>query len=136
MRLMLAARLLLLFLALTILLLAGAQNSSISDVAQLGPVQMNSDSVYQPEAPSIRYRNAGENLVPIRLNIPAIGVNAYVESLGLNGDLATPARDPWVDVGWYDLGRTLAIMGARSSMDTLTAQGAIPRFSGDCVISR
>lgn len=106
MRLMLAARLLLLLLALSILLLAGAQNSSISDVAQPGPVQTNSDSVYQPEAPSIRYRNAGENLVPIRLSIPAIDVSAYVESLGLssNGDLATPARDPWVDVGWYDLG--------------------------------
>lgn len=106
MHLMRATRLLLFLLALTLLFLASAQDSSISDVAQPGPVQANVDSTFQPEAPSIRYRNLGESRVPIRLSIPAIGVNAFVESLGLrsNGDLTTPTRSPWDDVGWYDLG--------------------------------
>lgn len=43
---------------------------------------------------------------PIRLLIPSINVNASVEALGIlaNGDLATPTRDPWEDVGWYNGG--------------------------------
>ncbi|MHB8596075.1 MAG: class F sortase [Ktedonobacteraceae bacterium] len=40
---------------------------------------------------------------PVRLVIPAIGVNATVETVGIlnNGDLATPTRSPWTDVGWF-----------------------------------
>src|SRR5947209_17177613 len=43
---------------------------------------------------------------PIRLSIPAIGINALVEPVGIlsNGDMATPARSPWEDVGWYNAG--------------------------------
>ena len=43
---------------------------------------------------------------PVRLVIPAVGINAPVEGLGIqsNGDLETPGHDPWDDVGWYDLG--------------------------------
>lgn len=106
MYLMRATRLFLFLLALMLLFLLSAQDSSISDVAQPGAAQANSDGLYQPESPLIRAGNAGESLVPLRLNIPAIGVNAFVESLGLrsNGDLATPTQHPWDDVGWYDLG--------------------------------
>jgi sortase (surface protein transpeptidase) len=40
---------------------------------------------------------------PVRLVIPSIGVNATVETVGIlnNGDLATPTRSPWTDVGWF-----------------------------------
>jgi sortase (surface protein transpeptidase) len=40
---------------------------------------------------------------PVRLVIPSIGVNAAVETVGIlnNGDLATPTRSPWEDVGWF-----------------------------------
>ncbi|HLQ30991.1 MAG TPA: class F sortase [Ktedonobacteraceae bacterium] len=43
---------------------------------------------------------------PSRLIIPTIGINALVEPLGIlpNGDLATPVRNPWEDVGWYNGG--------------------------------
>jgi len=43
---------------------------------------------------------------PSRLIIPTIGINALVEPLGIlpNGDLATPTRNPWEDVGWYNGG--------------------------------
>lgn len=106
MYLMRATRLFLFLLALMLLFLLSAQDSSISDVAQPGAAQANSDGLYQSESPLIRAGNAGGSLVPLRLNIPAIGVNAFVESLGLrsNGDLATPTQHPWDDVGWYDLG--------------------------------
>ena len=43
---------------------------------------------------------------PIRLIIPAIGVDAAIESLSIlsNGNLATPVQHPWDDAGWYELG--------------------------------
>ena len=45
-------------------------------------------------------------LNPVRLIIPAIAINASVEDVGTqaNADLATPSHNPWVDVGWYNLG--------------------------------
>ena len=43
---------------------------------------------------------------PTRLLIPAIGIDASIENIGIltNGDLATPTQHPWEDVGWYHLG--------------------------------
>lgn len=43
---------------------------------------------------------------PLRLSIPAIGINAVIEQVGAlaNGDMATPTRSPWVDTGWYSGG--------------------------------
>ncbi len=44
--------------------------------------------------------------IPARLLVPAIGVNALVENLGLlpDGNMATPTQSPWDDVGWYNRG--------------------------------
>ena len=43
---------------------------------------------------------------PSHLIIPAIGVDAFIEALGMlpNGDMATPTQHPWEDVGWYNSG--------------------------------
>lgn len=43
---------------------------------------------------------------PERLIIPSIGVNTAIELVGIldNGELGTPMRDPWDDVGWYAIG--------------------------------
>ena len=43
---------------------------------------------------------------PTRLIIPAIGINAFIESVGplSNGEMATPTQHPWDDTGWYNLG--------------------------------
>lgn len=43
---------------------------------------------------------------PVRMEIPAIGVNSVVEPVGVlsSGDLETPAAHPWVDVGWFASG--------------------------------
>jgi len=45
-------------------------------------------------------------LIPTRLLIPSIDVNAAVEPVGVlpNADLATPTGSPWNDVGWYKSG--------------------------------
>src|SRR6266702_2349395 len=42
----------------------------------------------------------------VRLLIPAIGVNASIESVGVrpDGRMETPAQRPWNDVGWYNSG--------------------------------
>ena len=59
---------------------------------------------------------AGWSLVPptatlapppfVRLLIPAIGVNAPIESVGVrpDGAMETPGQRPWNDVGWYRAG--------------------------------
>src|SRR6266702_5905444 len=41
-----------------------------------------------------------------RLLIPAIGVNAPIESVGVrpNATMETPRQSPWNDVGWYNAG--------------------------------
>ncbi len=41
-----------------------------------------------------------------RLLIPAIGVNAPIESIGVrpDGTMETPGQHPWNDVGWYNAG--------------------------------
>ncbi|MGH2497119.1 MAG: class F sortase, partial [Ktedonobacteraceae bacterium] len=43
---------------------------------------------------------------PVRLVIPAIGVSATIEGVGVtfSGDLAVPQQHPWDDVGWYTAG--------------------------------
>ncbi len=47
---------------------------------------------------------------PSRLLIPAIGINTAVEDVGIvpngkwAGDMETPTRSPWTNVGWYDAG--------------------------------
>ena len=43
---------------------------------------------------------------PMRLLIPAIGVNAPIESVGARSDgaMETPGQSPWNDVGWYNAG--------------------------------
>ena len=44
--------------------------------------------------------------VPFRLIITRIGVNAPIEDVGITvqGDLATPTKNPWDGVGWYSNG--------------------------------
>jgi|SRR5579859_1664665 len=43
---------------------------------------------------------------PLRLILPTIDVNAFIENVGTlpGGDLATAAAKPWEDVGWYSDG--------------------------------
>ena len=47
-----------------------------------------------------------DELQPVRLDIPSIGIDSFIEPLGVlpNGDLQTPTQNPWVDSGWYSDG--------------------------------
>src|SRR5690242_10335905 len=47
-----------------------------------------------------------DEALPVRLSVPSIGINAPIEQVGTlaNGDMATPAQNPWIDGGWYSNG--------------------------------
>ncbi len=54
--------------------------------------------------PALTFDTSAAPLVPTRLRIPSIGVDAKVESVGKNADgsMATPSS--FMDVAWYSLG--------------------------------
>lgn len=98
-------RLLYLFAIVVMLMLSACGSSTFGAE---GPVagNVNSDRPYLPEIPEARSGNTRENRIPIRVKIPAIGVDGFIEPVGIrpNGDLATPTQNPWEDMGWYDIG--------------------------------
>jgi Sortase domain len=64
-------------------------------------------AVHQTTSPALTQTPALDRIAnPVRLFIPAIGVNAFIEKVGVTpgGDLAVPTRNPWKDVGWYRSG--------------------------------
>ena len=64
---------------------------------------------------------------PSRLLIPAIGVNAPVERVGIaNNDMATPPQSPWTDVGWYSIGTRPGEMGSAVIDGHLDRPGGYP----------
>ena len=96
----------LLYLFLVAILLLSACSSFAPETAASATGNVNTDRPYVPEIPEIRSGNAKENRIPIRVNIPSIGINAFIETVGLkaDGELATPTQNPWEDVGWYNMG--------------------------------
>ena len=105
-------RLILRLVALVLILVLGACGSSASKKVELPTAHTNSGISTQTTGilATQPARRMTEDpiplLLPVRLVIPAIEINASVESVGIrsDSDLATPAHHPWEDVGWYDLG--------------------------------
>jgi LPXTG-site transpeptidase (sortase) family protein len=66
--------------------------------------------------------------VPLRLLIPRIGVNAPIEDAGITaqGDLATPTKNPWDDVGWYSNGPRPGEQGSAVINGHLDRPGGYP----------
>ena len=88
---------------IVVLALSACDSASTSEVQEARMSQVdnaNSASTVLPIGKTVPAAN------PVRLIIPAIAINAPVEWVGTqsNGDLATPAQNPWEDVGWYNLG--------------------------------
>src|SRR6266699_5323277 len=105
-------RLILRLVALVMILVLGACGSSAVSEAEL-PATRTHSGISTPTTgilATLPGRKMAENqvplLIPVRLVIPAIAINASVESVGIqsDSDLATPAQHPWEDVGWYNLG--------------------------------
>jgi sortase (surface protein transpeptidase) len=67
-------------------------------------------------------------VIPVRLVISAIGINALVEPVDVQpgGDLATPPRDPWDDVGWDTLGPHPGELGSAVIDGHLDRPGGYP----------
>jgi sortase (surface protein transpeptidase) len=65
---------------------------------------------------------------PARLIIPSIQVDAMVEAVGVlaNGNLDTPERNPWTDVGWYDAGPAPGQRGSAVIDGHLDRPGGFP----------
>jgi LPXTG-site transpeptidase (sortase) family protein len=91
--------------ALTIALsLAGCGSTSLQHVSPPASPSVHRTAVV--ETPVFATPAAGAAVNPVRLIIPVIGVNAFIEPLGIlsTGNLATPTQSPWEDVGWYNAG--------------------------------
>ena len=67
-------------------------------------------------------------VVPARLLIPTIGINASIEAVGVTpeGDLAVPARNPWENVGWYSSGPRPGQLGSAVIDGHLDRPGGSP----------
>jgi sortase (surface protein transpeptidase) len=120
-------RLALRLLGLLLVLILGAFGSipsSISEEAE--PRAPYASIAATPRALPVHMVNAAA--IPIRLIIPAIGVNAFVESVGTqsNGDLATPTHKPWEDAGWYNLGPHPGELGSAVIDGHLDRPGGYP----------
>jgi len=64
----------------------------------------------------------------VRLLIPAIGVNAPIESVGVrpNGTMETPRQQPWTDVGLYNAGPRPGAQGSAVIAGHLDRPGGNP----------
>jgi len=100
-----AVRLTLRLLGLLLVVILGSFGSVPSSIfEEAEPRAPYATNAATPMARSVY--NADEVANPVRLIIPVIGVNAFIEPVGTqsNGDLATPTHNPWEDAGWYNLG--------------------------------
>lgn len=65
---------------------------------------------------------------PVRLSIPAVSIDAAIEPVGVmaSGDLDTPQKHPWTDVGWYSSGPPPGEPGSAVMDGHLDRPGAYP----------
>src|SRR5215831_4597470 len=108
-----------------ILAFTSCGSSSISEVPIVGVSHIISAGATTDVMPK---RKTVEISHPVRLIIPTVAINAPVEDVGTqaNADLATPAQDPWQDVGWYDQGPQPGERGSAVMDGHLDRPGGFP----------
>ncbi len=94
---------LLAFMLVLALAACGSVSTSLAEVPNVGAPHADRAS---PGSTVLPQRPVDQEANPVRLIIPAIGINAFVEPVGIrpNGEMATPTLNPWDDVGWYKEG--------------------------------
>ncbi|HLX40171.1 MAG TPA: class F sortase [Ktedonobacteraceae bacterium] len=110
-------------------------------LAVIGTLVFEGLHAYSPSSPSVIAKQHASSSVtttpttvakaqinPVRLEIPAIGVNAIVEQVGVlsSGDLETPSAHPWVDVGWFASGPVPGEQGSAVIDGHLDRPGGYP----------
>jgi sortase (surface protein transpeptidase) len=107
-----ALRLILRLIALALILILAACSSPAVSSTEPAMKQTSHAKTPPPGTPAIQPAKRAmrsmprPSLIPERLVIPAIGIDALIEKVGVrsDGDVATPTRNPWDDAGWYGLG--------------------------------
>ena len=92
--------------ALILVLTLAACGSASTTFAKVPVVRASHTVNVSPTSTVLPRHRVNTAANPIRLIIPAIGINAFVEPVGIrpDGDMATPKFNPWEDVGWYNDG--------------------------------
>lgn len=83
-----------------------ARHTSAAATAAPPPAAAAPRSVPTTAAPVAAMATPGMQAVPVRVRIPAIGVSAPVELVGLIADGAMDVPKAWNDAGWYRYGPT------------------------------
>jgi hypothetical protein len=112
------------------LLLSACGTATVSTMQKAAPAVEVSPTVNaSPTDTSARHSPPTPDVgTPTRLIVPAIGVNASIENIGIlpNGDLATPTKSPWEDAGWYYQGTRPGEMGSAVIAGHLDRPGGYP----------
>src|SRR5438876_10308986 len=105
-------RLILRLVALVLILVPGACGSPASKKGELHTGGTNSGistpttGIFATQPARRMADDPIPQLIPVRLVVPAIEINASVDSVGIrsDSDSTTPTQHPWEDAGWYDMG--------------------------------
>ena len=108
-----------------VLALSACASTSVSEVPEIHASYIINANAMSKVLPAEKVDSA---LNPVHLIIPAIAINASVEDVGTqaNADLATPSQNPWLDVGWYNLGPQPGERGSAVIDGHLDRPGGLP----------
>lgn len=117
---------LVLFSCITILLSLGSCGQSPE--TQHTTTDMLPPAIRHTTPSSLPPTKSGQQSLPARLIIPAIGVNASIEEVNVtaDGDLDVPRKNPWTDTGWYASGPSPGDQGSAVIDGHLDRPGGYP----------
>ncbi len=113
------------FCCFTLLSVGCSQTVAVQPKKLVSPKLLSSREVFSPPATALLQ---GEDDVPVRLIIPAIQVDALIETVSVlnSGDLDTPRQQPWTDVGWYNASPDPGNLGSAVIDGHLDRPGGFP----------
>lgn len=113
--------------------LATSTTTTASTTTTVVPTASATTSTVSSTAEStVTVTTSTQTLLPVRLEIPKIGVSAPVELVGLTADGAMAVPQHWNDVGWYKYGPLPGAPGNAAiagHLDSTTAPAVFWRLS-------